>query len=102
ALHCPIEVDESYSPGDSLDELDERIMLRFQRAIPEYPMLGRIWDTYIDIAYEQEEISKLRDECLRVEALASSSPVALGGLSKLINACDETLSRGGSIVLACN
>jgi hypothetical protein len=101
-LHCPIEVDEPYAPGDSLDELDERIRLKFQRAIPEYPMLGRIWDTYIDIMYQQEEISELRDECLKVVALASSNPVALQGLGKLIAACDEALGRGDSIMLACN
>jgi hypothetical protein len=101
-LHCPIEDEEPYAPGDSLDELDERVMLSFQRAIPEYRMLGRIWDTYIDIEYKQEEISELRDECLKVVALASSNPVALQGLRKLIAACDEAISRGGSIMLACN
>jgi hypothetical protein len=33
-------------------------------------MLGRIWDTYVDVSYQPEEILYLRDECLRAKASA--------------------------------
>ena len=58
-----------------------------------YPKLGRIWDTYIDVSYQPQEVGHLRDACLRVKA-STSNPVALKGLDKLIAACNEALSGG--------
>lgn len=80
----PLVADEDFA------EWGERQRVRFQKSIAEYPMLGRIWDTYIDVSYRPEEIPQLRDECLQVKA-STSNPVALRGLEKLIAACDEAL-----------
>lgn len=42
---------EPLVPGEDFDKWIERQRVRFQESIPEYPMLGRIWDTYIDVSY---------------------------------------------------
>ena len=78
------------SPSEDLDKWSQRQRARFQESIPDYPMLGRIWDTYIDVHYQPEEVRRLRDECLRVKS-STSNPTALSGLDKLIAASDEAL-----------
>jgi len=90
ALH--VKDRDPFIPGEATDKWRERQRVRFQKSILEYPMLGRIWDTYIDVSYRPEEIPQLRDECLRVKA-STSNPVALRGLDKLIAACDEALKE---------
>lgn len=99
-LNCPMNLNEPYTPGDNLDERHERFRLMFQQALEDYSMLGRIWDTYIDITYESDEVDELRAECLRVIPIAAnkSNHVALEALNKLINACDEALKVGASLV----
>jgi hypothetical protein len=87
--------------GEDLDKWRERQRVLFQESIAEYPMLGRIWDTYIDVNYQPEEISQLRDECLRVKA-NTSNPVALRGLDKLVAACDEALKGTLGLSLLCD
>jgi hypothetical protein len=91
ALHAKDR--DPFVHGEAIDKWRERQRVRFQESIPDYPMLGRIWDTYIDVSYQPEEISHLRDECLRVKA-STSNPVALRGLDKVIAACDEALKGG--------
>lgn len=81
---------DPFLPGTATNKWRERQRVRFQKSIAEYPMLGRIWDTYIDVSYQPEEIPQLRGECLRVKA-STSNTVALRGLDKLIAACDEAL-----------
>lgn len=90
---------ESLVAGEDYAEWEERQRVRFQKSIAEYPMLGKIWDTYIDVRYQPEEVPQLRNECLRVKA-STSNLVALIGLDKLIAACDEALkdSLGLSIL----
>lgn len=91
ALHAKDR--DPFVHGEAIDKWRERQRVRFQESIPDYPMLGRIWDTYIDVSYQPEEITHLRDECLRVKA-STSNPVALRGLDKLIAACDGALKGG--------
>jgi hypothetical protein len=88
-----VQVGEPFEPGEELDEFNFRKKTKFQESLPSYPMLGRIWDTYIDVNYEPQEIYRLRDECLLVKA-STSQPVALRGLEKLIAACDEAIELG--------
>ncbi len=90
---------DPFMPGDDINEWTEKHRIRFQGSIPNYPMLGRIWDTYIDVSYHPEEMSQLRDECLRVKA-TTSNPVALRGLDKLIHGCDEAIKYGLGLQLA--
>lgn len=101
ALKCPMGLDEPFTAGDSLNQWHERVRLKFQKAIPDYPLLGRIWDTSIDITYQMEEIKQLRDECLRVQA-STSNEKALAGLTKLISACEQASMLGSGLLLACD
>ncbi len=84
---------DPFVPGEAIDKWRERQSLRFKESIADYPMLGRIWDTYIDVHYQPEEVRNLRDECLRVK-VSTSNLIALRGLNKLIAACDEALKGG--------
>jgi hypothetical protein len=99
-LNCPIGTDEPSPPSGDLDEQYERAKLEFEQAIPEYPMLARIWDTYIDVTYEPNEVEKLLAECMKVRSAASSNLIAEQGLDKLINACHGAIESGASIHLS--
>ncbi|HXG64147.1 MAG TPA: hypothetical protein VNO70_03510 [Blastocatellia bacterium] len=76
-----------------------KYMQLFQGAIPEFPLLGRIYDLYEDVAYKHHEIMWLREECLKVQ-LMTSNPEAKEGLRKLILACDEAMRRNTGLYLA--
>lgn len=98
-LKCPMGIDQPLGSGEDTREWRERNRLRFQQAIPHYPMLGRIWDTYSDVIYTPAETGHLRDECLRVKT-GTSDAVAIRGLDKLIHACDEALTDGIGMYLS--
>ncbi|HEX6182688.1 MAG TPA: hypothetical protein VFZ44_02175, partial [Pyrinomonadaceae bacterium] len=101
-LNCPVGVEGPYTRDSDLGERIEKFRLKFQQMTKEYPMLGRILNPYVDVTYESEEVVKLRDECLRVRLAAKSNQIALEGLSKLADACDEALSHGASLELTCD
>ncbi len=87
-LKCPDTGDIPLLAGESNEDWQERYSSKFQQAIPSYPMLGRVYDTLIYVAYKPEEISQLRDECLKVQSMTSNEK-ALAVLKSLIEACDE-------------
>ena len=89
-LHVPI------SDWDDLSREGQRV--KFRQALPEYPMLGRIWDIYEDAAFLPEEVPQLRSECLRVRSEATQ-PEAVKALRKSIYACDEATKRGFCLLL---
>lgn len=100
-LGCPKGIDEPRARGESNEAWQQRYTLKFQQFIPDYPMLGRIWDTYIDVGYQGDEVKSVREECLKVRAKTSNF-TALEGLAKLIKACDEGLEMGLGLYLACD
>lgn len=75
-------------------------MERFRPAVPEYPMLGRFYSMYEDVAFRREEIEQLREECVRAQS-ATENPEAWSGLVKLITACDEALKLNMGLFFAC-
>lgn len=90
---CPAATDEPIIVGESEAEWEERFSRRFQQAVPEYPLLGRIWDMFIYVSYRPEEIEQLRAECLKAQAITGDEK-ARHGLSKILTACDEAAERG--------
>jgi hypothetical protein len=96
-LHCPEA--EPFIQGEDLDEYYERYRRRFQQAIADYPMLGRIWDMYEDVCYMPEEMNLLQNECRRVQTRTSNA-YALEGLRKLRFACNEALKLGMGLYMA--
>ena len=88
-------------PEKDVAEYWERIRLNFQQAIPDYPMLGRIWDFYIDVWYAPEEIEQLRNECFKAQA-NTSNPTALEGLGLLLQACEKASADQLGIFLAAD
>jgi hypothetical protein len=73
----------------------------FDEEIPTYPMLSRIRGRFHDAAFEPDEIDLLRQECLRVKATARDT-VAVGGIDKLLLACDLAEESEMSIYLISN
>jgi hypothetical protein len=95
-LGCPRP--DPYLPEDGTDTWKARRDLKFQRAISDYPMLGRMSDLYTDIWYSPEDVKRLREECVAVES-GTKDPTALEGLRKLILACDKALASGLGLFL---
>jgi hypothetical protein len=98
-LHCSDGV--PYVKGEDVREYWERNRRLFQQSIPEYPMLGRIFDMYEDYVFTPEEVERLREECLRVKSFASN-PAADLGLRKLIYACNEASKERRSLEFICD
>lgn len=89
----------SYLDEDlEINEWRRRQKAYFRESLPNYPMLARIWDTYIDVEYKPEEIVALKNECLSVQT-KTQDPTALKGLSKLVTACDKALEKGMGLSL---
>ena len=74
---------------------------RFQEAIPEYPLLARMWNEYEDAIYEPSEIDNLRRECLSVQSKTKNAK-ALKGLNKLLCCCDEATKGRLGLFMACD
>ena len=70
----------------------------FRDALPEYPMLGRIWTMYDDSVFRLEELPPLRGECVKLKS-ETTQPEAVKALRKLVYACDEAAKRGFSLML---
>jgi hypothetical protein len=98
-LRCPMGIDQSSATSDELTDHREKYRLAFQKAIPQYSLLGRLWDTYADAVYEPAEVSHLRDECSDVRAVTADF-LAAQGLDKLIQACDAALKSRCGIYVA--
>lgn len=99
SLHCPVR--EPYSQGEDVNDWKERNRICFQRAIPQFPMLGRIFDMYEDYLFTPSEVEQLRAECLKAKAVALN-PRANLGLRKMIHACEVASKDGFHLLLSCD
>jgi hypothetical protein len=99
-LHCHPEW-TPYVEGEDINDHTERNRQLFQQSIPDYPLLGRIFQMYEDYVFSPEELGGLREECLKVKAIVQS-PAADLGLRKLIYACDEASKHGLHLVFSCD
>jgi hypothetical protein len=99
-LKCPMGT-ETKGANQGFFSEDRPYQLRFQEAIPDYPLLARIWNTFEDVTYGPKEIPKLRDECLRVSSMTANED-ALMGLNKLLNACDDAITNHLGMYLSCD
>lgn len=96
-LTCPPTSNTPRLPNEDREEEEDKYRVKFRQAIPDYPMLGRMWDIFIYVSFEPEEIEQLRAECLRVQS-ATSNKKALAGLTKLLSACDEASKHGSGLL----
>jgi hypothetical protein len=87
-LNCPEASEEPRSADEALEDWQDRYKERFQRAIPEQPMLGRLWDLFYYVSYNPQEVAQLREECRKLQARTSNKD-ALAALTKIIKACDH-------------
>ncbi len=85
-LKCPKP--RPYLSDENIDAWTEERKLNFQKAIPDYLLLARIYDPYSDVWYSPQEVLPLRGECLSVTARTKNES-ALQGLNTLIDACDK-------------
>lgn len=67
-LGCPPY--DPCQPEEDGHQCQERNRRRFQAAIPQYPLLGCIFDMYEDALFSREEVPPLREECQRAKAQA--------------------------------
>ena len=100
ALNCPMPSrDIPYIEGCDMKEWQKLVCLSFQQAIPEYPLLGRVWDYYIDVWYAPEEIAQLRAECVAAQNKAKGIALAEKALEQFLYACDKALEKGFGLEL---
>ncbi len=97
-LRCPDVQDLPRFTDESDDHWLERYEATFKQSIPKYPMLGRIYDTFIYVAFSHEEVDDLRNECLTLQKTTSDS-TASSMLQKLSQACDDAAKRGDGLFL---
>jgi hypothetical protein len=96
-LHCPER--DAYVPGEDTNDWLNRNRRLFERSIPDYPMLGRIFDMYEDYTFTPNEAALLRDECLRAKA-SSSEPSADVALRKIIYCCNIASAENRHLVFS--
>jgi len=60
-----------------------------------------MWDMYVDAIYKPEEISHLREECLKVQSVTDNVE-ALSGVMKLVRCCDEAAADSYGLSLYCD
>lgn len=96
-LGCPTADSVTRFPNENRESWEQRYSSVFRRAIPEYPMLGRMSDLFLYIAYKPQEIEQFRKECIKVQS-DTSNQEATNGLSKLIKACDEALKLNSGLL----
>jgi hypothetical protein len=95
-LGCPRPVDIE---GNTREEKLEKYKLAFQSAIPDCPLLGRIWNFYSEsIFINYEEVMNLKNECEMVKHRTTASK-ASQGLDKLIEACNVALKEEMGLLL---
>lgn len=74
---------------------------RFQAAIPDYPLLARMWHEYEDAFYAPGEIDEFRRECLSVNTKTENA-LARKGLEKLIRCCNQATAENLGLFMACD
>ena len=84
---------DEYVQGEDIDEFHERNRRKFKDSIPDYPLLGRMFDMYEDAAFEATELECLRSECLRVcnDAIHND---AVRAANRIILACNKASESG--------
>jgi len=95
-LECPAV--QPLSDFEDRATWEQRQGERYKEALPRFPMLARIWHTYIDAYFNEKEVIPLRAECL--ELCATSNPLASKALNKLLTACDKAISGRVGLYLA--
>ena len=92
---------ERYVEGDDINELHERNRNKFEKSIPDYPMLSRLFDMYEDYGFSPEELPNLREECETLK-LRTTNSEGLKALRKLIFAAREGSKRGFNLMFICD
>jgi hypothetical protein len=95
---------QEYVEGEDVDVYYERQEKLLREYLTEkgYPMLGRMWCSFIwwnrDINYSPTDVHQLLAECLKLQKKAESV-YALSALEKLIAACCEALEYKSGLCL---
>jgi hypothetical protein len=96
-LGCPLA--EPYVASEDIEVWTANRRIQFERAIPKYPLLARLWDPFRNVWYSPDEILALKNECEIVEGLDSNTDFSKAGLRKIEAACNEALSTGLGLYL---
>jgi|ERR1700722_1566344 len=79
----------------------DSIVERGPEPIPDFPMLSRITGLHWDVDFESEEVKLLREECVKLRQ-STENLVALRGLEKLVEICDEAWQGELAICMLCD
>ncbi len=90
---------QNFQHIEEYEKADENNRKIFQKFAFLYPMLGRINDMYQDYVFTPEEIQKLREECLKLQAMKQNEAADLA-LRKLIYSCNEALKDNSYLIFS--
>ena len=89
----------------SLPEVEKYVYRNWKdnaaQIISTFPMLNRIEEMYADALYQADEVTSLREECVKLKAFTTNKSADLG-LRKLIYSCDEAIKAGLCLGLWCD
>ena len=96
---------QEYTEGEDVDAYYEcqENLLREDLTGQGYPMLGRLWCSFIwfnyrDISYAPSDVHQLLAECLKLQKKTENA-YALSALGKLIAACVEAIKINSGLCL---
>ena len=91
------------SAEDDLRGKWDDLMAKFERSVDQatatLPMIRRFREEYEGVAFSPEEVSALREECMKVRSGVDDLRT-LSSLEKLIRACDEALIESSGLFFA--
>lgn len=96
ALHCSER--EPYVQGEDIIERNNRWLVKFLTCCADYPMLGRISDMYEDAAFEANEVTELKKQCIYLRSTTNHEG-AKRALAKLIIVCNKAIENQLGILL---
>ncbi len=92
---------EPYAEGEPYFDFNERQRSLFSAEVNGmgYPLLGRFFDIYEDVAYMPSEVSDLLNECESISGNRQENDIP-SAITKLTEACNAALKDGLGILLS--
>lgn len=84
--------------AESIAEQTEIYQKSFQKSIADYPLISRVSDTDLKVAYLSEEVNQLREECRRVLDITNDAK-AVAALQKFYIACNKAAEQQMGLLL---
>lgn len=90
-LNCPKA--DNYLENDNFEIYTKRNELLFKKAIPNFPLLAELNDIYGRVLFSLEQVRELKKEVYKIMSKDNSNKLALIGLEKIIDSCEQAENK---------